>query len=191
MLDKRLVVLVLLWGCGSGGASPELAAGARAGDASAETGVLSEPVYRNLFPRQAPVDAGPFLTLQCLPAPLPVDENGTPNCVVVSAIQPIDGSSEGVAACNRCDAPGLEPFVAPAPLESIGEGLSNYSCLCAVKRRPGPDCSVDDDPTPSWCYSSSDEPRCSPGPGPFLAFSPTALEIGQLYVACFAVPGQP
>jgi hypothetical protein len=196
MLDKRLGVLLLLWGCGGAGASPG-AVGAGAGDASADVGVQSDAVYRALSPRQAPVDGGPVFTLQCVPAPLPVDKNGTPNCIFVSAIQPIDDSSQGIAACNRCDAPGLEPFVAPAPLESIGEGLSNYSCLCAVKPRPGPDCSPpDDDSTPSWCYSSAPSSSaipgfCPPGYGPFLAFSPPALEAGPLYVACFAVPGQP
>ena len=38
----------------------------------------------------------------------------------------------------------------------IGEGLSNYACLCAVKPRPGAACDSfsDDDAIPSWCYST-------------------------------------
>lgn len=198
MSRASLAVLLFLWGCEGTGATAEPADASPPGDALADAGAQSTILYRYLYPQEPPVDGQATLTSQCLPAPLPVDPNGIPNCVVVSAMAPVPSSDEAIAACKPCDAPGLEPFVATAPLESIGEGLSNYACLCAVKPRPGAGCDSlsDDDAIPSWCYSKglvqgTDFNPCAPRPGPELSFSPTALSIGTLYVACFSVPAAP
>lgn len=126
------------------------------------------------------------MAARCFDAGLPVGDNGLPNCIVVIArTPPWPGTAEQVAACNACDAPGLERFVAPVPLQTIGEGLSNYGCLCAVTP-PSPDagCSpFSDDPSKaSWCY-----PGTAPSPfgQPCLTFSPSLSQNGTLYVACF------
>jgi hypothetical protein len=190
-----LAVLSLMWGCGGTGASAEPADASPAGDAPADASAQSEVLYRYLYMQEEPVDGQAALTSQCLLGPLPVDPHGIPNCVVVSAIVPATHSEEAIAACNKCDAPGLEPFVAPAPLESIGEGLSNYACLCAVKPRPevGCDSFGDDDAIASWCYSKGGDPSgaCAQPPGPFLSYSPTTLMSGTVYVACFSASAAP
>jgi hypothetical protein len=159
-------------------------------DASAPSRLL----FQNIYPMpNRPADAAGDLSfrLQCLDGPLPVGDGGLPNCVVVTARSlPWPGTSEQRVACNQCDEPGLAPFVAPAPLDAIGEGLSNYSCLCSVTALPPGSCPpAEDTGVASWCYSENAGPPhggfCSSRPGPILAFSAGALEHGTLYVACF------
>jgi hypothetical protein len=143
------------------------------------------------------------VAVTCLDAGLPVGDNGLPNCVVVSANFPAGtGSADAIAACEHCNAPGLAPFIAPVPLESIGDGLSNYQCLCAVAPLPSnarcppieippfpPDGAPDEESNASWCYATADAASFTPC-GPILGFS-AALDAGaawangRLYVACF------
>jgi hypothetical protein len=193
MRKARLLVLVVLWGCGSNGPSAETAGGSPVLDASAEASLRTGAVFQDILPQVTVLaDAGTIVNwAQCPDASLPVGDAGLPNCVVVSARMPY--SEDDFKACQRCDAPGLEPFVAPVPLDSIGEGLSNYSCLCAVKPLPPsqPFCSFPDTTTASWCYSGASEPPCGSKPGPTLLFSQGALVSGTLYVACFDQPAVP
>jgi len=122
-----------------------------------------------------------------------VADNGLPNCIVVSARLPRGAGVTGdqIVDCERCDnTPGLEPFVAPVPLERIGTGLSNYACLCAVSPlASGLPCPAEDSSSASWCYSETPPGplpnSCAPRPGPILGFSGPALVSGTLYVACF------
>jgi hypothetical protein len=101
------------------------------------------------------------------------------------------GSADEIAACEQCNAPGLAPFIAPVPLESIGEGLSAYQCLCAVAPLPsGTHCPPDDWSNASWCYTpaAGENPGC--GPRPILGFTAAVdagvtWQNGTLYIACF------
>ncbi len=182
MPNARLLgVLLVLCACGG----HQESATAESPDGSAPDGAhVDGLVFRDLYP-QTP-EGGPRLAAQCFDAGLAVGDNGLPNCIVVIArTPPWPGTAEQVAACNACDAPGLERFVAPVPLETIGEGLSNYGCLCAVTPpSPDADCSpFSDDPSKaSWCY-----PGTVPSPfgEPCLTFSPGLSQSGTLYVACF------
>ncbi len=126
-------------------------------------------------------------TLQCLAGTvLDLGAAQVPDCFVVLARFPRDGGSPGdLAACERCSEPGLSPFVPSVPLEDIGQGLSDYRCLCTVRATAmGAPCPSPDPSTNSWCYSPDPAPMCA-GSG-FIAFSsPTA---GTLFLACYA-PG--
>jgi hypothetical protein len=185
-----IVVLLLLWGCGSTQPSAEVADGAASRVAEAGARVPTA-VFEELFPQAGHADAGNVVE-QCLEAALPLDRNGLPNCVVVTASDP-PGDEQAVLDCNRCDAPGLEPFVATIPLDSIGESISNYSCICAIKPPSTPDCPPPTDPSAWWCYSERppgppDFNNCAPRPGPSIRLSVAAQESGTVYVACFATP---
>jgi hypothetical protein len=192
MPKTRIVVLLVFWGCGSAEPSAEVADGAASRVAEAGACVPTA-VFEELFPQAGHTDAGNVVE-QCLEAALPLDSKGLPNCVVVTASDP-PGDEQAVLDCNRCDTPGLEPLVATIPLDSIGESISNYSCICAIK----PPSSMDCPPAPAdpggawWCYSERppgppDLNNCAPRPGPGIWLSPAAQESGTVYVACFAMP---
>jgi len=176
-------LLLMLWGCG--GEQREATAEPPDG-AEAAT-----PLFRRQLPfAESQPASQPYVTVTCLDAGLPVGDNGLPNCVVVSANLPAGtGSADEIAACEQCNAPGLAPFIAPVPLESIGAGLSGYQCLCAVTPLPSSArCPPDQGSSASWCYSTTAAPTpCGP---PQLGFS-AALDAGatwasgMLYIACF------
>ena len=194
MPNSRLLgVLLVLWGCGgrTGSADTELMDGST-GSAATEPMEGSAPdgspgdglVFQMVYPQEAP-ESGSFDAFQCFDAG-PVGDNDGANCVVVSAQFPSVAPQQHVAACTKCDAPGLEPLVTSVPLESIGEGLSKYACLCAVTQLPSDAGCEFPAPTQDgfwWCYSAS-----APGGaacGQQLAFSPGLFESGTIYVACF------
>ena len=198
MPNARLLgVLLVLWGCGgrTGSADTELMDGSTGSaatepmdgstpDASPGDGLLFQTVYLQEAPESGSL--GSLDLFQCFDAG-PVGDNGGANCVVVSAQFPSIGPQERIAACTKCDAPGLEPFVTSVPLESIGEGLSKYACLCAVTQLPSnAGCALPLLPRPGgswWCYSAS--PPGGPACGQVLGFSPGLFESGTIYVACF------
>jgi hypothetical protein len=182
----RLGVLLLLWGCGG----EQLATTTGPPD-GAQT---ATPLFRRQIPFAASQPAGQAnLTITCLDAGLPVGDNGLPNCVVVSANLPAGSSTaDEVAACQLCNAPGLAPFIAPVPLESIGEGLSGYQCLCAVAPIASSDrCPPYEGSNASWCYATPDSGEPDPCDRPRLGFT-AAVDAGAawagagvLYIACF------
>ena len=120
----------------------------------------------------------------------PSRPNGLPNCVVVSARTSVQDDAQGLAICQECAEPGLEPFIAPVPLERIGAGLSSYPCLCGVMPLPSNAvCPSLDSSTASWCYTVAPA-GSAPCSGPILGFSPLASSVpvsesGTLYIACF------
>jgi hypothetical protein len=181
---RHLGVLLVLWGCG--GEQLATTAGLPDGATAAPT------LFRRHFPfAESYPDSPPELSISCLDAGLPVGDNGLPNCVVVSANWPAgSGSAEEIAACQLCNAPGLAPFIAPVPLETIGDGLSGYQCLCAVPPLPsGARCPPDEWPNASWCYATT-PPELPAVCEPRLGFSPAedagaAWANGVIYVACF------
>jgi len=209
-LPAILVLVGVTWGCGghiesTTAESPDAsdhvlgADGASAEDADAAADVLETDgagaenvLFRDILPGgpvpPVPGQDPPFAAACLVGGPLPVGANGLPNCIVVSA-RPVS-SPEQLAACKQCDVPGLEPLVSPVPLETIGEGLSNHPCLCAVTSLPSagcPDESIQSS-VASWCYttpgSTPSIPTCAPSAS--LGFSEGAVESGTLYVACFA-----
>ncbi|HEX4445693.1 MAG TPA: hypothetical protein VH044_03125 [Polyangiaceae bacterium] len=154
------------------------------------------PLFQGVYPQNhsQPVPDQSFFARQCLENLLPLGEGAMPNCVVVSARMLPDASEQELADCERCDAPGLEPFDGSAPLESVGEGLSSYRCVCAVSSAPrGLPCPAQDGSSASWCYATivgNGPPLCAPpfSSGAYLGFSGPALTSGTLFVACFEPP---
>ncbi len=185
MPHARLVgALLVLWGCGgrTGSAATEPPDGS-APDGSVASGL----VFQDEFSQTA--ESGPFVAAQCFgfDAGLPVGDSGLPNCIVVSAQSPSDFPPEHQSSDCQCDAPGLAPLVTSVPLETIGEGLSHYGCLCAVNPLPpdaaGCDTNLDfaDPSRDFWCYPDTDPPSG----GLCLGFSMGLSARGTLYVACF------
>jgi hypothetical protein len=200
-----LVLVVMTWGCGGqiesttaespdasgnivgtdGGSAENSAPDASANVVGTDGAGADSVLVRYVVPESPPPPPGEGESAgQCLYGEsLPIEANGLPNCVVVSA-RPVS-SPEQLAACKRCDVPGLAPFVAPVPLETIGEGLSKQPCLCAVSASPpGPMCPVESS-SAFWCYAPS-APTCQRQPSAALGFSQRATESGTLYIACFA-----
>jgi hypothetical protein len=185
MTRSRMIVLcaLALAACsgGTGEATvPDASPPSVAADASSPS---LEPLYQELYPELPHYgpDGGPpdDLASQCLPRPLPLAADGLPNCIVVAARSL--GDSDQIAACGRCTDPGLEPLVTGIALDRIGEGLSNFSCVCAVRAL------ADDLACQSggagWCYRGANAARgpCSTG-----AIMFPAVPFGSLtYVACF------
>jgi hypothetical protein len=182
---RHLGILLVLWGCGG----EQLAAKVEPPDGA----VAATALYRNQFAfAESQLASQASLAVTCLDAGLPVGDNGLPNCVVVSANLPAgDSSTEEITACGLCNAPGLAPFIAPVPLESIGDGLSGYQCLCAVTPLPSSArCPPDEGSNASWCYAAADSAAPSPCGLADLGFSAAldagaAWTSGMLYIACF------
>jgi hypothetical protein len=193
------LLCALLFGCGGRtlhppgelGASESDDAGAVGASASDASGAAA-PLFQAVYPQWGPPhfqDAGTTFMKQCLKAPLPVGGNGVPDCVVISArssVRTADGSS-----CDPCG-PGLEPYMSSLPLESIGAGLSDYPCLCAVPSLPPASgaCELAREQSPDgfWCYApmgGTNASTCAPDPGPALLYSTGLMESGTVYVACF------
>ncbi len=190
-------MLLVLSGCGSrtgADATVDPTAPVEQPDASTEVRALARYV----------VPTGPQLpnatVAQCLDGPLPVGGNGLPNCIVLRArFLANEGNAEDIAACEQCSAPGLTPFIAPVPLDVIGDGLSNYQCMCAVSPLPaGAECP----PAPwspssiaAWCYTENPPHPCftasEPIVSPMIGFSTPAVSSAlsgpttTVYIACF------
>jgi hypothetical protein len=155
-------------------------------DGSAPDGsVAAALAFQMLYPQ---TQGDVSVVFQCLPGPLPLGDNGLPNCVVVTAQSSAPRTAEQLAACRACDAPGLEPFTSSLSLDAIGEGLSNYQCICAVTPSPASaGCPPAESSSAGWCYATKhDLPvSCAPRPGPILGFAQGTSQSGALYVACF------
>jgi hypothetical protein len=165
------------------GVAPDAVAPSLATDASTAS---TAPLFWQEYPYlpQDGADGAPpdSVTFQCFPQPLPVRPDGMPNCIVVVA-RALDSALAGL--CQRCDEPGLEPLITTIPLDRIGEGLSMFDCVCAVRALPS-----DADCLPGapggWCYEG---PRDGGIPRPpecpaALAF-PIVPHGSTTYVACF------
>jgi hypothetical protein len=181
---RHLGVLLVLWGCGG----EQLATTAEPPDGAG----AATPLFRSQLPfAESQPASQASVAVICLDAGLPVGDNGLPNCVVVSAHLPGNSSAEEIAACGLCNAPGLAPFIAPVPLESIGDDLLGYQCLCAVTPLPSSArCPPDEGSNASWCYATADSGGPAPCELPRLGFSAAldagaAWASGMLYIACF------
>jgi hypothetical protein len=187
---------------GTGGAD---AGGATAGqsgriDAGSDLSVRTDAgpaLFQATYPLPTPPPQTPLLSLsfQCLPSGLhlPAGPNGLPNCTVVVVRTPASQTPDAIADCQRCDLPGLEPFVPSIPLNEIGVGLSDPSCVCSVSPLAhSAMCPPEDSTTASWCYADAptDGPTdvcASAGDGGIIGFSLGGV-VGTLYVACFPLP---
>ena len=126
---------------------------------------------------------------QCLRSPLFASVPDW-HCVVVEARLPTGSAdSAHVAACARCDDPGLEPLVSE-PSWVISPQLQGYDCLCLVQGQPagtgvgGLECTTNagvQSESPFWClpYNPGAASQCA-GVG-----IQVPAEDGPLFVACF------
>jgi hypothetical protein len=171
----------------SAAAAPDAVAPSAAADASTPSvAPLFQQEYAYL-PQEGADGAPPdSLAHQCFPRPLPLGLNGLPNCIVAVA-RSVHGQQ--AAACMRCSDPGLEPLTTAIPLDRIGEGLSTFDCVCAVRALTSDvDCNPPSGAPDGWCYEGT---RDGGGPGPREPDCPGALAfpivpIGSItYVACF------
>jgi hypothetical protein len=155
-------------------------------------------LFRQEFPGATPPRS---FSGQCLPRSLPLGSDGIPNCLVVAA-RSIDPAGPGeIEACQRCSDPGFAPLTTTLPLEQIGEGLSNFNCLCAVTPVPRSAGCPPEGPTgwPSedsaWCYADDGGPRvaefcANSGDPALLGFSIAPVGV-TTYVACFEAATNP
>ena len=194
----------------AGSGSPGTGGGARAGTRGADDGgARTGPSERidagsglyvrtdagsALFQASYPLDPRATVAFQCLPSGLhlPVGANGLPNCTVMVARTPASQTAGAIAECQRCDSPGLEPFVPSIPLRELGDDQSNQNCLCTMSPLANPaQCPALEASTASWCYTDmpSGPPGevCAPEGGGVLSFSPDGI-TGVVYVACFPLP---
>jgi hypothetical protein len=178
--------LVVLVGCGGGESTAAAPPDASAGDGA----VAVSAVYRTLLPQVA--GAG-VITYTCLPGPLPVDDAGAPNCIVVSAQFLPEGDGAVVdqpPSCPPCEA-GLEPFTSSIPLDTLGEGLAMYPCLCTVPALPPsahcPQEDRGDDAGASWCYGGQGTDGFPPSAVCQSILGFYGPPSGALYVACFGL----
>jgi hypothetical protein len=133
-------------------------------------------------------------TTQCLPGTvLPLGSDGLPNCFVVLARIPYDGGAPGdLAACRECAEPGLTPFVPSVALEDLGQGLSDYQCLCTVRALPtGSQCPPTDWTTNSWCYTGTPGSENLTPCRANGAIGFASVTAGTVFVACFPPGASP
>ncbi len=187
-IAARLALLLVLTACGG----RAIVVSTTATD-DGSTGSLA-PLFRASYPEHAPPGT---LTIQCLPEPLPTGGDGLPNCFVVTARFPDGtGGAQDIATCRQCGEPGLEPFVPSIAVQSIGDGLAGYQCLCTIHALPrGAMCPPLDESSSSWCYAAEVD-GSDPDGGPLVGGPCEAARIGftgltgegPVYLACFA-PG--
>jgi hypothetical protein len=167
-------------------------------DASSDLAVRTDAgpdLFQATYPLYPPTSPVALLSFQCLPSGLhlPVGPNGLPNCTVVVVRTPASQTPDAIADCQRCDAPGLEPFVPSIPLNEIGVGLSDASCVCSVSPLAhSAQCPPEDSTAALWCYADAptDGPAdicASEESGGIIGFSLGGV-TGTVYVACFPLP---
>jgi hypothetical protein len=169
-LSVCLVWLGSIAGCASGPGSTD-------GGASLAAGTLFQGRY--------PLSSTNAQQTECLATTLALQDNGQPDCVVVTARFPLDsGSPRELDTCRMCADPGLEALDSSIPLDRIGADLSTYQCVCAITPSPvGNQCPEPDPTVPSWCYVAGLPTSCNTQA--ILSFVPGTTDDATVYVACF------
>jgi hypothetical protein len=192
MIDSRMFVVCVLVLAACGGQSAEATSAAPDAAPPSVSADASSPSLEALYQQLYPFPVLPYtaadgglpdtLAAQCFPRPMPLASDGQPNCIVVVARPEND---QQVAACERCTDPGLEPLVTSISLDRIGEGLSNFDCVCAVRALPSDSGCSNWGALGGWCYAG---PPDAGDPGPCsmggIRFPPVPAG-STTYVACF------